>query len=347
MSLVLRVDDWPGSDRQMWDLLLRAGGPFDDHGALAHLRPASRETLARGYGRWLAFVARTEPAALQEAPARRATLPRLRAWLDDLGHVAPMSRLLFVESLLRVLIAAAPEADWQAHRRVRAHLKHMAGRGDASRKQGRVLSAAVLLQAGLRHATADAEAATTDLERARRQRNGAMVALLASMPIRRRAFTALELGSSLQLSEGRIVIALSATLTKTGVPWEAKVPGIVADVLRTYLTNGRAFLMGRGRLRHARLWVGNDGRPLSDAMVRLHILRTTEALTGSRITPHLFRDAAATTLARAAPGDAVLIRPLLGHMSDRTAARHYIQAGSVEAGRAYAAVIADRKGGRR
>lgn len=347
MSLVMRLDDWPQADRQIWATLMRTGGPFDDPGALAHLRATSRGTLERGYGRWLGFLSHHEPQALREAPTERATLPRLRAWLQALDHTSPMSRLLFVDCLLRVLIPAAPDAGWQVHRRVRTHLKRMAGHGTPTRKQGRVLSGAVLLEAALNHATADADAASTPLQRARCQRNGAMVALLACVPIRRRAFTALELGPSLQVTGERVVITLSEDMTKIGIPWEARVPDLAADVLLRYLHQARPLLMARGGSRHGRVWVGDQGRPLSDEMVRLHILRTTAALTGRPITPHLFRDAAATTLARAAPGDAALIRPLLGHTSDRTAARHYIQAGSVEAGRAYAALIADRKGPRR
>lgn len=121
-------------------------------------------------------------------------------------------------------------------------------------------------------------------------------------------------------------------------------PDAAATPLRRYLHTARPYLMARGGQRHDRLWVGDNGRPMSAAMVGIRIAQTTERVTGKRISPHLFRDAAATTLARSSPGDAALIRPLLGHSSDQTVARHYIHAGSIEAGRAYADPLKQKKG---
>lgn len=69
----------------------------------------------------------------------------------------------------------------------------------------------------------------------------------------------------------------------------------------------------------------------------------TEKLTGVRVSPHLFRDTAATTLARSSPDAARLIKPVLAHASGGTAERHYIQANSIEAGRDYADVISRLK----
>jgi hypothetical protein len=47
------------------------------------------------------------------------------------------------------------------------------------------------------------------------------------------------------------------------------------------------------------------------------------------------------------PEQALLIRPLLGHSSFRTADRHYIQAEGIEAARTYGAVIERLKRGKR
>ena len=70
----------------------------------------------------------------------------------------------------------------------------------------------------------------------------------------------------------------------------------------------------------------------------------TRPTLGVSISPHLFRDAAATSLARLSPQDAQLIRALLGHQSFGIAERHYIQANMIEAGRTYQAVIEQLKG---
>lgn len=72
-------------------------------------------------------------------------------------------------------------------------------------------------------------------------------------------------------------------------------------------------------------------------------MQVTKRLTGVRIPPHFFRDAAATSLARLSPQDARLIRALLGHSSFGVAERHYIRACTIEAGRNYASVLVSLK----
>jgi integrase len=295
------------------------------------------------YGRWLDWLAANEPAALQEPPEIRATVDRIAGWLSALSQVAPVSRLMFVSGMLCVLRAAAPEADWSRHGRLEAHLRASAGRGSGKRKQGRILSSAVLLEAGLRHAGLDAEQASTPLEVAMRRRDGVMVAMLALLPMRRRAFANLELGKSLLVMPEEIVVCLPEELTKTGVPWETAVPGPVVASLRRYISDVRPWLMARSGARHDYLWVGNQGHPYKLDSVGCRITELTLRLTGVRVPPHFFRDATATTLARLSPDAARLIRPILAHSGFRTAERHYNHAQSIEAGREYAAVIARLK----
>ncbi len=111
-----------------------------------------------------------------------------------------------------------------------------------------------------------------------------------------------------------------------------------------YLNEVRPWLMARSGARHDQLWVDNHGHPYRDRLLsggrsREYDLR----LTGVRVPPHFFRDAAATTLARHSPNAARLIRPVLAHSSFKTAERHYNHAQGIEAGRDYAAVIARMK----
>lgn len=339
MSLVLPVSHWPAPDRAMWVALQKQAGPLDDRGALSHLRTTSLRSLELRYGRWLCWLAQTDPAALALFPAERATLSRLTAWLADLAHTSPMTRLMFVDAVLRILHAYAPEADWSGQRKLRAALKRAAGRGDRNRKLGRVLSSKVLLDAGLSHANTGAEAATTDLQAMIRRRDGLMIAMLALMPMRRRAFVGLRLGESVHVTEEEILIALPEELTKTGRPWEAAVPGQVAPLLRQYLTEVRPWFMARGNQRHDFLWVSKKGRRYEMDYLGGRIASLTQLLTGVRVPPHFFRDAAATTLARISPESARLIPPVLAHSGFGTAERHYIHAQTIEAGRDYAALI--------
>lgn len=347
MSLVLPLANWPASDWDMWDKLQKAAGPLDDCGALAHLRATSLKTLELRYARWLQWLITSDADAITLPPARRATLPRLSAWLQDLSHTRPMTRLMFIDGVLRVLSAADPVHDWTGQRRLKTGLKRTAGNGDRDRKLGRVLSSDVLLRAGISLATEHAEVARTSLRRMICLRDGTMIAMLALMPMRRRAFAGLQIGPSLQVTPDAMIVALTGDLTKSGHPWEADVPQSVEPLLRRYVDEARPFFMERGQQQHDVLWVGRSGTPLKNDALSPRIAEQTLKLTGRRIPPHFFRDAAATTLARSSPEHAKLIRPILAHTSFGTAERHYFHAQTIEAGRDYAALINQKRKARR
>lgn len=340
MGRSLPFPEWPAADQQMWHALTRQGGPFDERGAFAGLRLTSERMYQGPYGRWLDWLRRVDPAVLTEPPAVRATLARLKMWLDASPGLSLTSRKMYFTGALRVLRAADPKRDWSAHLRVERGLERSAGRGDPARKHGRILSSRVLLDAGLRLAGPEADAATTPLGRAKAQRDGAMVALLAMMPtIRHRAFSCLTIGQSLLVDDRALTVVLTEELTKSGVAWEAEVPEPAATALGRYVSEARPFLLSRSSRVHDALWVCNRGDPMSYSYIGQKIPDVTGRLTGTQVPPHFFRDAAATTLARESPQAALVIAPILGHARARTSERHYIQAGSIEVGRDLAKLL--------
>ncbi len=343
MSLVLPLEEWPAQDRDMWTNLQKEGGPLDDCGALSHLRATSLETLELRYARWLQWLITSDAEAIALPPARRATVLRLSAWLQGLSHTRPMTRLMFIDGVLRILSATDPTQDWSLQKRLKTGLKRAAGRGDRDRKLGRVLSSEVLFRAGLTLATDHAEAAPTPLRSMMCLRDGTMIAMLALMPMRRRAFAGLRIGTSLHVTAETMTVALPGDLTKSGHPWEADVPVCVDPLLRRYLAEARPYFLERGQSHHDVLWVGKTGIPFNEDALGSRIADQTLKLTGRRIPPHLFRDAAATTLARSSPEHAKLIRPILAHTNFGTAERHYIHAQTIEAGRDFAALINQKK----
>lgn len=346
MSLVLPLAEWPDLDRAMWEALKKQAGPLDDRGALAHLRQTSLATLEARYARWMQWLTASAPEALALPPVDRATLPRLQSWLSALEHTKPMTRLMFIDGVLRVLRAAQPDHDWTMQRRLLAGLKRAAGRGDPARKHGRILSSEVLLKAGLAHAAVDADTVPNPLKRMICQRDGMMIALLAVLPIRRRAFCELAIGHSIHVNDDEILLSLSEDMTKTGVPWDAAIPKQIESALRRYIEEVRPALLARGDQHHDILWVGKKGEIMTENYIGSRIGGLTLKLTGKRVPPHFFRDAAATTLARISPESARLIRPVLAHSGFRTAERHYIHAQTIEAGRDYASLLKRLKGER-
>ena len=346
MSLVLPLDAWPETDKAMWYTLCQRTGPLDDGGGLDHLREASKETLRLHYGRWLRWVLNSEARMIEMQPVERLTIARLQDWLEDLSHTSKMSQWSFVGNTVRVLQASAPDHDWRIYKRLVKHLRWQAGQGDRSRKEGRVCDSEMLLKIGIRIATKDADAASTPLQQLQRQRDGAMIAFLSLLPIRRRAFAGLRIGTSIFFSDAVIRVALPEDLTKTGVPWEADVPANIEPLIRRYFLDVRPALLARGRQCHDVFWVGDKGAPYQLNHLGHRIGNITEQALGVRITPHLFRDAAATTLSRCSPDAARLIPPVLSHTSNLTAQRHYIHAGTIEAGRGLSDIISSLKKGR-
>lgn len=335
----LPFGNWPTADQSMWANLITADDLCGDMGALAHLRETSQAALIKHYGRWLEWLWQSDREVLNQPPEQRATPERLVAWIASLNHVAPPTCHTFVYGALRVLMTAAPDQDWRLQKLILIRMQRRANMFSSDRKTGRVLSSAVLFDTGRNLMGSKADQANTALNAALCRRDGAMLAFLAVMPIRLRSFSGLMLGDSVLVSRTRVVIRLSADMTKNGQHWEAPVPDLLEPLLRTYVNEVRAWLMERTGARHDCLWVTRLGSPLTYGQIKGLIPTVTGRELGTKVSPHLFRDAAATTLIRQSPKDALMVRPLLGHADFRTAERHYIHAKGIEAGRDHAAVI--------
>lgn len=333
------LSEWPHQDQAMWNSLFVTGSPLDERGALSHLRPTGAAALKHAYRQWMHWLQTTDPAALDCRPVERATITRLRQWCASKAALRPMSRLFYVEGILKLLFAFSPDTDWSAQRRLLKQLKRLAGHGDKSRKVGRVLSSDVLFQAGIRHASAHAKVKPTPLEAAMQFQMGTIIAMLALMPLRCITFRSLELGSSVHVDGTNVEITVPGEMMKTGHPWDAKVPDAVLPHLLRYMQEFRPWLMQRLGKHHNFLWVTSKGDPFKNGYFGVRVALATTEATSVRVSPHLFRDAAATTLARMSPQSARLIKPVLAHSSTDTAEDHYIHAGSIEVGRNHAALI--------
>lgn len=342
--LALTEDCWPQADRRLWDALVAKGGPLDDRGALAHLRDASVRSLRRRYAYWLGWLSREDPDALYAGPLGRATADRLRAWIEGRADLAAMSRFTMLEAVLRVLSAAAPDAEWTAQRRLLALRRREAFDNFGARKQGRIVAAELLVDAGFEMIAA-ANSASTELQAHKLRRDGLLIAFLALMPMRRRALCAMQLNENLLIAEDHIVIHLPHPLCKAGGPWDAPLPRLLDAPMRDYVSTVRPWFLRRNDARHDALWVGDRGQPCGAEHLGHRIARLTEKAIGVRLPPQFFRDCAATTLARRSPDAARLIRPILGHTGFRTAERHYNHADTIDAGRRYATLIDTLKDG--
>ena len=112
MIKVLRVERWPEDDQRAWAAALQDDNPFDS-GAAAHWRPSTRQTVASGYGRWIAWLEAIEPGALLSPPATRITPDRMSRFITDLeNEITPNGVAIYVKHTYDAIKVMAPDEDW-------------------------------------------------------------------------------------------------------------------------------------------------------------------------------------------------------------------------------------------
>jgi integrase/recombinase XerD len=181
------------------------------------------------------------------------------------------------------------------------------------------------------------------LDAAITHRDGLLIGFLALIPLRRRNLADLVLERTLVREGATWIVAFGEDDTKTHAPFEIGVPDVLRAPLEAYLGTHRPVLIaGSGRWARpveGALWVSKDGSPMTQMALYDRIRARTKEQFGVAINPHLFRDAAATTMAIADPANARLAAALLGHRTFTTTERYYRQGRAQEAHRAFVDVL--------
>jgi integrase len=340
---------WPARDRELWDKAVEPGGLFGG-GAGSHWSAATRVFVASGYNRWLSWLASKELLDPDLRPADRVSRERVAAYVDEMQtELAPYSVLDRIQGLHDALRVMAPESDWEWLRLLRRSLKAQVR--PTRDKLSRLKHPADLIAHGERLMDeAEASSQPSARRRAILYRDGLLIAMLAYRPVRRRNLAMMRLGQHLVKSGGSWRIVFAAEETKTRVPYEAILPAALAPRLERYLDVHRPVLLyGEPTERKRKtpsiapdldaLWVSEDGIQLGYEAVAYQIVIRTRREFGRSVSPHLFRDSAATAVAVDNPkhiGDASLV---LGHADHRTTEKHYNHARSLEASRRHAAML--------
>jgi integrase/recombinase XerD len=336
--LCLPVAAWPARDRELWDQAVRPlDDPFEERGARAHLRPITNRGVAQSYGRWLHWLAASGEFDEAEAPGARITKERVRRYIAALKAEGnhPSTIALRLEHLRSAALVMDPSSPWD-------WLKRPAGRLRASGvpkrdKRSRLATSSELLDLG-HHLMNEASRRRRPGERAVQFRDGLLIAFLALQPLRLANLAGLAIGRTLIDVSGRWMIVIPPSQTKTHAPIEVSWPPTLFEALERYLAQIRLILIRRGGRRPIpvpdALWVSAEGTPLSAKRINAAVKLHTSRHLGRAVNPHLFRDAAANTLAVEAPKHVRAAAPVLAHASLKTTERHYMQANSLMAQRA-------------
>lgn len=329
-ALCIKRHDWPVTDqscyREAREVTSFLSGP----------KPARKWSARRcliveqGYGQWLSFLARNGWLEPDLSPEARVTADRIRLFVIQLQErVSSWSVAMMVEGLTRMLVAMAPDQDWVWLQRIVSRLKVIAK--SERDKRGHMVDARQLLALGV-----DLMNRALDMgdhyHAATCLRDGLLIAVLVSCPVRIANLTAIAIGEHLWFGDGSYRLSFSAEETKNGRAYEGELSPALSFYVDVYLRDHRRRLLARSKGEKTdRLWIDRWGRSMQEGAIRTQIEKRTCAAFGRHVWPHLVRSIAATSFVDHDPDMVALVPDLLGHADHQTAHKYYILANGTRA----------------
>ncbi len=338
----LPFEDWPDGDRHTWDQALQPGNLLTDPGPASHWRPATRQGYWFAYGRWLAFLERHGWLLSEETISERPTPERIVAYIGFLQaqNLASLTVWSYLNHLCNALYRLTPETDWAWLRDLvnRLHL-------GASRKDPvtpKMIPIGAIFRRGIEGMReADRLPPQPLFGESVKFRDFLMLSLLAAAPIRLANFGALRLGEHLiRQSEGYLLV-VPREQVKNRRTLEIPLHDELTPWIDRYLAHHRPQLLQGNDA--SELWVTRYGRVMLLNAVGMRIPKVTQRYLGVRLSAHLFRHCAATSVATEDPRHVRIIPAILFHSTGITGERYYNRATMLEAGRRHAALLAELK----
>jgi hypothetical protein len=173
----LLVHEWPDANRRAWEEACRLRSRLKPGGSASYLAPVSRDSFARRYGAFLAFLQRNGRLDQYAAAAAQVTPTNVAAYIDELtGRVRSVTTYNCIYHLRRAAELLAPTIDFSWLAEVEKDLALVI---KPRSKWDRLVLAERLVEAGLTLIVEAQQLADNEFARARRVRNGLMIALLA------------------------------------------------------------------------------------------------------------------------------------------------------------------------
>jgi len=345
------ISRWPAGDRRAWRVALTPPGLLVDTttGRAAHWAPKTVRNVAKRYGQFLCWYDHAYGALGAASPTDRMTKEVIEAYVRFVVAQYPgpdsgvsVTAYTMIRDLREAIRVMCPDLDL-------SHLTRIVRRLDFRRrpvrcKMERIVELTDLFEAGLAHmAAAEADASLPPRERAAKFRDGLIVALLALRPVRLENLQAMTLGRQVIVRHDSIAFHFQPEELKwrAGPPQSFPLPDELDAAFRRYLTCYRE-LLRRDSVTDA-LWLTIRASAMSGQALYQQIVTVTRTRLGRPVNPHLFRDCAATYVARHDPTRVSIIARILDHSTLKTAEQHYIHAAAGEAMQQHADIIACRR----
>jgi integrase len=326
---VLKVDEWPERDHILWMMALQQDDPFAECGSRKEYRQISNDKVAKGHGRFLNFVKRYYPQLFDVEPKERLSEKLVKDYVKHLralenGDLTILDRLQELHSIHQIL---SPGLSLTFIRRIEARIRARAR--PTREKRGRIIPSDQLVSLGKKLMDSSHELRTARL-RAIQFRDGLIIAFAALRPWRRKNLAEMQLNKNIIKKNNAWILALSREETKTSSRDERTWPEDLTSELETYLAIHRPILMAQSGRWTAPvgdyLWVSSESSPQTQMSIYQQITKRTKDEFGVSINPHLFRDAAATTIAIEDPTYVRIGTRVLNHRTARTTEKYYQQA---------------------
>ena len=232
----LPVLAWPEPDQVAWAAAISSGDLLERDGLAAHWSPATRRIIVKGYGRWIAWLTETGQLDSLAPLAARVTPERIAEYVRHLRERNASSTVAArVRDLREALRVMAPGADLVWLRRVANVLGALASPARPKRQRMRTPRELFALGIRLMHQAEADEPRRSPRDRAVLYRDGLMIALLSSCPIRLRNLLGMMIGQHLMRRGEVYWVVFQEQETKTRRPIEVPLPQALTAAIDRYI----------------------------------------------------------------------------------------------------------------
>ena len=317
----LKSPMWPQIDQTLWAQARISAGLFDDAGLAAHWRPATIEGVEYHYGTflwWLQVMNNLDPS---QTPFARCTREVIRAFIDSYSQShAPHSVATVVKAIYDFLRVSCPAQDASAIMRMAGRLRRKArpAKPPAQRKcslQSLDMISETLLAEGL------SLLYTYPPGAALAYRDGLTFAMETALPLRRKNFEGLQLGKTLERRNGIYHVKFEGEGYKNGYLFEGNYPKELTPVIDAYVKHFRPILRHKAKGKdEGWFWLGEYGQIIRGKTISGRVREITRTYLGYPLSLHAFRRSVATHIGQTDPAHIGIIKAVLGHASDLSAA---------------------------
>jgi integrase len=335
----LRYDDWPIDEQHCWEAAFRRGEFLDEAGAGAHLAEATRAALKAAYSRFLGFLVRQYPERLDTLAAARVDRETIVKYVEHLRQSrADASIVIELHHLRFALRLICQNAKWEWLLTI---TKRIAAQARRKPQKHHLVTSERLYALGIELMDGAVEdssvAGSISKASAFAYRDGLIIALDATLPLRRRTLAALRIGKQLVKSGNFWALEIGPEDTKNRQALDFPISAELSARIDVYLDKFRRCILGANS--HDGLWVSNKGPAMDDGTIYDMVCRRTREAFGFPVNLHRFRHAAMTFWSIQDPKNVRGAKDLLGNVSFDTTEKHYIMSQSRLAGRALARIV--------